>query len=124
MTMSSPARQRPKQASVLPLQSLDLDKLSPSDSVSQLLRAQAKLAATYSNEMSRFAAQRLRRDEQLLAEMTSCRDWAAIALLQTRWAAETFTDYLQESSRLAELLQNLPSEILAPEREVGMKAAA
>ncbi|MEA2779150.1 MAG: hypothetical protein QOK29_694 [Rhodospirillaceae bacterium] len=121
MTMSSSTRAR---SSVLPLPSLDLDKLSPLSSVTQLLRSQAKLAATYSNEMSRFAAQRLRRDEQFLAEMTSCRDWGSVALLQTRWATETFTDYLQESSRLAELLQNLPSEMLAPERPAEMKAAA
>jgi hypothetical protein len=47
-----------------------------------------------------------------------------VALLQTCWATETFTDYLQESSRLAELLQNLPSEMIAPERPAEMKAAA
>ena len=79
----------------------------------EFARSQARAASKCSGEIARFAEQRLDRDEELLTEMASCRDWGRLAELQGTWAADAVRDYMQETGQLMELLQKAYSEAAA-----------
>jgi hypothetical protein len=85
----------------------------PMSTFIEFARSQARAASKCSGEIARFAEQRLDRDEELLTEMASCRDWGRLAELQGTWAADAVRDYMQETGQLMELLQEAYSEAAA-----------
>jgi hypothetical protein len=95
----------------------------PMSTLIEFARSQARAASKCSGEIARFAEQRLDRDEELLTEMASCRDWGRLAELQGTWAADAVRDYMQETGQIMELLQQAYSEAAAAAAKKTERAA-
>ena len=85
----------------------------PITPVMELARAQAKIVSKCSDEIAKFAKQRLDRDEEFLTEMASCEDWESLREVQGAWAAQVFKDYMEQAEGMMQLLRHAYADAAA-----------